>query len=79
MSEYERLKKQRDEIIKRQAEKKATEIVDDIMTSGSGKKAERLVLTTPDIESLGGWCRQALIDRIAGHLANERITLDERS
>jgi hypothetical protein len=42
------------------------QIVDDLFTNGSGQRADRLVLTIdgPPTRNLGGWCREAIRDRI---------------
>lgn len=74
MSEYERLKKQRDEIIVKQAHAMASKIVDDIMTDGAnGRKAQRLVLTDRNDRPGSGWSRDALVRRIEAHLSNTSI------
>jgi len=39
-------------------------LVDDLFTNGAGQKAERLVLVGSMGDSLGGWCKEAIIDRI---------------
>lgn len=72
MSEYERLKKQRDEIIIKHAHATAEKIVDDIMTdSGNRRKAHRLVLTDRNDRPGSGWSRDALVRRIEVHLSND--------
>ena len=40
------------------------QVVDDLMTSGNGDKATRLVLSLEDGRDGGGWARRALQDRI---------------
>lgn len=40
------------------------EAVEYLFTNGSGQKAHRLVLTSVNGQDLGGWCKQAVIDRI---------------
>ena len=42
----------------------AMKIVDDLFVNGQGKQASRLVLVTAEGRDLGGWCRQAAVDRI---------------
>lgn len=39
-------------------------LVDELFTNGDGTQAHRLVLTSMDGRDLGGWCRQAVVDRI---------------
>lgn len=46
----------------------ATRIADDLMTCGSGEKADRLDMVAHNQCSLGGWSREALIQRISKHL-----------
>lgn len=38
--------------------------VEDLFTSGSGERAHRLVLTTTGGRNVGGWSKQAVIDRL---------------
>jgi hypothetical protein len=57
VSEYERLKKQRDEIVQRQARAMAEKIADDIMTDGFGTKAHRLVMVDRNDRMGAGWSR----------------------
>jgi glycine/serine hydroxymethyltransferase len=77
MSEYERLKKQRDEIIQRQARAMAEKIADDIMSDGAGTKAHRIVMVDSNNRMGAGWSRGQLVDRIAAHLSNNRIREDK--
>lgn len=43
--------------------------VDSLFVNGGGQKAERLVLTDKNGRDLGGWCRQAIVDRLREALA----------
>lgn len=42
------------------------QFVDGLFVNGSGQKADRLVLTVdgPPSRDLGGWCKQAIADRL---------------
>lgn len=42
----------------------------DLFTNGNKDHAHRLVLELPDQKDAGGWCEQAVRDRIFGHLQN---------
>lgn len=46
----------------------AVRITDDLFTNAFGQRADRLVLTTTHDKSIGGWCYQAVLDRIEAHL-----------
>ena len=48
--------------------KLAQRIADKLFVNGNGQKAERLVLMSPAQKDLGGWCKQAVIDRIVESL-----------
>lgn len=52
----------------------AAKIADDLFTNGCDEKAERLVLELPNGRDGGGWCKQAVADRILQALnAHERV------
>lgn len=50
-----------------------TQIVDDLFVNSFGERADRLVLTIdgPPRRDLGGWCRQAIVDRLVALLVPE--------
>lgn len=43
-------------------------VVDELFRNGCGDEAQRLVLMTADGRNLGGWCREAVTDRLVKHL-----------
>jgi len=44
--------------------KLARRIADDLFTNGQGQRGVRLVLKLNDIDTGGGWCKSAVIDRV---------------
>ncbi len=48
------------------------QFVDGLFVNGSGQKADRLVLVAdgPPSRDLGGWCKQAIADRLMVALAS---------
>lgn len=46
----------------------AEAIARDLFTNGSGERAQRLVLELPGKRDGGGWCEEAMSNRIAEHL-----------
>lgn len=58
-------------------EKVAREIADDLFHNGVGQEADRLVLTLQPNRDIGGWCKQAVVDRIASALSAAREPVAE--
>ena len=52
------------QLAQRLAEVVAAQIADRLFVNGDGKKAQRLMLISPNGKDLGGWCKQAAIDQI---------------
>lgn len=54
----------------------AERIARDLFTNGQGEHAERLVLIDANGRDLGGWCEQAVVDRIEGALRGPEAPFD---
>lgn len=53
----------------------AQQIADALFASGNGEKAENLTLRHEDGTFLGGWCREAAIDRIEKVIERAKQTM----
>jgi hypothetical protein len=55
----------------------AEQIAAELFVNGSGEKARRLVLELEDGRNGGGWCKEAIVDRVAD--AIERLTAEREA